>query len=249
MLSYISYFIQTSMLMILLHDYLQKNFPQKYNDFLIHISYNAIYCYSKLQLFCAKIKVEFYSIVISNPHLKKIIDDINSKKNERSIDIIQFYDRILHMKKYSKNTDNYFQDKKGSLYIFTDCCNEQTNIIISRSQKFPEDYEVSEIKFIMVELKLGDKKFKIDLKTENTNYYVVSNVFDKDFFLYYMFNHSHNYENKIEADDLYASIENGIVTILDDKVNNFEVDLKKNGSIVIMKNGFTITHTSSELSN
>ena len=249
MLSYIVYFIQTSALMILLHDYFQKNFPQQYSGFLINTSYNAIYLYSRLQLLYGKMKIGFYSIIISSPYLKKILEDINNNKNERNIDIIQFYDRVLYMKKYSQDTDNYFEDKKGSLYIFSDFFNQQNNIIISRSQKFPDNYELSDMKFIMMELKLGDKKFKIDLKTENINYYVVSNILDKDFFSYYMFTHSHIYENKIEADEFSSLIENGTVTILDDKVQNFEVDLKKNGSIIILKNGFTITHTSSELSN
>ena len=242
---YISYFIQISMLIILLHDYLQKKYPHQYGDFLINTSYNAIYFYSRLQLLYSKMKIGFYSYMVSNPCIKKIIDDMNTKKNERSIDIIQFYDGVLHMKKYSNEIDNYFEHKKGSLYIFSVCFNQQTNIIISRSQKFPENYELSDTKFIMVELKLGDKKFKIDLKTNNTNYYVVSNVFDKDFFIYYMFNHSHNYKNKLESDELSCLIENGIVTILDDKVNSFDVYLKKNQSVIILKNGFEITHTSS----
>lgn len=244
MLSYICYFIQTSMLMVLLHDYFQKNYPQQYSDFLINTSYNAIYFYSRLQLLYNKMKINSYSLIVSNPHLKKILEDINNKKNERNIDIIQFYDRVLHIKKYSPNIDNYFDDKKDALYIFSDCLNQQSNIIISRSQKFTENYELSDMKFIMVELKLGDKKFKIDLKTENTNYYVVSNVLDKDFFLYYMFNHSNNYENKIETEELSSLIESGLVTILDDKVKSFEVDFKKNESITILKNGFTISHTS-----
>jgi hypothetical protein len=177
------------------------------------------------------------------------MDDMNNTKMERTIDIIQFHDRVLNMKKYSHEIDNHFEDKNESLYIFSDCVNQQTNTIVSRSQKFPQDYEVSDTRFIMVELKLGEKKFKIDLKTENTNYYVVSNVLDKDFFSYYIFNHSHNYESLIESDELKSLMETGIVTILDDKVNKFEVDFKKNGSILIFKNGFTITHTSSELLN
>jgi hypothetical protein len=185
----------------------------------------------------------------SNPHIKKIMDDINSKKNESSIDIIQYYDRVLNMKKYSNDNENHFEDKNGALYIFTHSLNQQSNIIISRSQRFPQDYILSDTKFILVELKLGEKKFKIDLKTENENYYIVSNKLDKDFFSYYIFNHSHNFENRIESDELYSLIESGIVSILDDKVNSFEVDLKKNGSIEILKNGFAITHTSSELSN
>lgn len=249
MLYYISYFIQSALFIFLSHDYFQKNFPQQYSQLLINTSYNVIYLYSRIQIVYCNIKIGVFSIIESNPHIKKILDDINTKKNERSIDIIQFYDRVLHMKKYLNNIDNYFEDKKGALYLFSDCFNKQTNVIISRSQKFPEKYELSDTKFIMVELKLGDKKFKINLKTENTNYYVVSNVFDKDFFIYYMFNHSHNYENKIESDELQSLIENGIVNILDDKVNSFELDLKKNGSIIILKNGFTITHMSSELSN
>lgn len=249
MLNFICNSIQTSVIMFLLHDYFQKNFPNHYNYFLLNTSFHAIYLYSKLQLLYNKMKIGFYSYMESNPHLKKIIEDINNKKNERRIDIFQFYDRVLHMKKYSHDVDNYFEDKKGALYIFSDCFNQKTNIIISRCQKIPENYELSDTKFIMLELKLGDKKFKIDLKTENDNYYVVSNILDKDFFSYYMFTHSHNYENKIESDELTSLIENGVVTILDDKVKNFEVDLKKNGSIIILKNGFTITHTASELSN
>jgi hypothetical protein len=39
------------------------------------------------------------------------------------------------------------------------------------------------------------------------------------------------------------------VTIIDDKVNKLEIDFSKNGSITILKDGFNINHTCTQLPN
>ena len=91
----------------------------------------------------------------------------------------------------------------------------------------------------MVELKLGDKNFKIDVKSETENYYIDQNIFDKDFFLYYMFTHSNNYQDKIVYEDLKQLMENGVVKIIDDNAQILEVNLKSE-TIVILKDNFIV---------
>jgi hypothetical protein len=180
----------------------------------------------------------------SNNYLKSIIDnlhnsDSDSENKENEIAVTQFTDGNIYMKPYSKEIQNNFEDKENSLYIFDNF--EKKHSIISRSQVFPEDYEMSNIKFLMVELNVCDKKLKIDLMTEDENYYIVQNVLDKDFFFYYMVTHSHDYQDLNIVEDLKKSlIENATVKIIDDNANIVEIDFSKNQSIVILKDTYTI---------
>jgi hypothetical protein len=95
-----------------------------------------------------------------------------------------------------------------------------------------------------MELILGNKNFKIDLKTNEYNFYVVSNILNKDFFLFYIFNNLHKFEEKLIYDELSVLIESGKVTILDNNVNKHEIDFTRNESLTILKDSFTINHTS-----
>jgi hypothetical protein len=237
--------IKTSLIWVLLDDYLQRNYKIEYDNFKIQISFQFVYYFSKIQLFCIKMKNKLSIIINNNDNLKNILDTINNKSkiDNNKIEIIQFKNGNLHIKKYTNENQGYFDDDNNSLYIFSVNENNFTNYIISRGQKIPEKHEVSNTKFIMVELQLNDSKFKIDLHTETQNYYNVENILDKDFFLYYMFINLHNYK-EITYDDVLDSIENGIVKIIDENVNSLEIHFNKNENITILKNGFNVNSSS-----
>ena len=57
-------------------------------------------------------------------------------------------------------------------------------------EKMPttQDYKVSNIKFIMVELEHNDKKYEITLKDNSANYYIINNSLNQNFFKYYIKN-------------------------------------------------------------
>ena len=247
MYSYISCFLKTSILVILCNDYLKKKYEHEYNIFFINVSYKTIYLYSKLQLYFYNIKNKINKLIDSSPQLKKLVNDIYNK-NTNFVDIIQFNNKgSLYLKRYKDNNDYLVDD--NILCLFADVKNNYTNYIISRKRVFQNNYEISNTKFLMVELNLGDIKIKIDLKTDKENYYIVSNVLDKNFFLYYMFNYFHLYHEKIPYEKLLSLIDASKLTIIDDKVNKLDIDFSKNGSITILKDGFTVNHTCRQLPN
>jgi hypothetical protein len=248
MSNYLSNTLKSFIILILSNDYLQRNYPNEYKDFFFNLSYNAICLYSKTQLFYNKMKNKINLIIDSNPNLKKIINEIY--KNESQIKIIEFNTNGNILLKPFINDTNLNDEKKNCdencLYLFLDINNNNTNYITTNSLVYKNDYELSNIKFLMVELVINDKKFKIDLKSENENYYIVSNILDKNFFLYFMFNYSHIFEEKIIYSEILESIDKAKLNIIDDKVNTLEVDFARNGSITILKEGYIINHISSE---
>jgi len=222
-------YIVNSSVFILVNNYLQRI---NSNELLMNISYNFIYFFSKIQLFYMKCKTTIYS----NEHIKYIVDSIYKNKiNEQNKTHIIKYNDSIYIKEYSKEVSEHFEKNDNDLYIFT----HSNDYIISRSQNFNQDYEVSDIKFIMVNLEINDKNYKIDLKTQDENYYIVQNILDKDFFLFYLFTHSNNY-GEIVYEELKTSIENGVVKIIDGNADSVELNLNEGKSIVILKNSYAI---------
>lgn len=95
--------------------------------------------------------------------------------------------------------------------IDTDCINKiylETRPILNNGKL---DYKLSKFTFMMIELEHNNEKYKIELKNDEYNYYIVNNSLNKHFFKYYLKN------------ILKASINNDnfdyTVTIIDNNVN------------------------------
>lgn len=238
--------------------YLKKHHSDEYELFKIDAAYNAIYFYSKFQIYYLKTAkiVKYLADRYNDDNDSNDSNDNNDSNDsndnqEECINIIQFYNGDLHMKIYEKETERHFlNDSKngviGALYLFSVLGKNITNMVISRSQTFPTDYEVSNVNFILVELHIGERKLKIDLKNEEINYYIVSNILDKFFFLYYLFDHLDHYqENDKELifDELVTQIDNAHIVIIDGNVNKVEVDFNRNGFVTLLKDDYTISHS------
>ena len=211
-------FIKSSFIWFLLHDYLQRNYPNEIDNFKVQITYKCIYYFSKFQLFWIKMKNRVQFEIDNNNTLKNIVNAIHNIKNECNMKnkLTKFKNGELQASTYTNNIiDNYDND---SLYIYSINENDKTNHIILRSQNIPEKYETSSTKFIMVELQLNNNKFKIDLQTEKDNYYIEENILDKVFFLYYMFINLQKYKENT-YDEISSYIEYGVVKIIDENVN------------------------------
>lgn len=230
--------------------YLKTNHSLEYQSFKINAAYNAIYCYSKFQIYYLK-TAKFVKYLADRYNNNDNDSNDNNDNQEEYINIIQFYNGDLHMKIYEKETERHFlNDSKngeiGALYLFSVLDKNITNMVISRSQTFPTDYEVSNVNFILVELHIGERKLKIDLKNDGVNYYVVANILDKFFFLYYIFDHLHHYqENDKELifDELVAQMDNAHIVIIDENVKKVEVDFNRNGFVTLLKDDYTISHS------
>ena len=68
-------FFKTSVLCILLNDFMKRNYPDKYNDFLISTSFELIHLYSKGQIFFNKFILQVNALIESNAQIKKILSE------------------------------------------------------------------------------------------------------------------------------------------------------------------------------
>ena len=227
----ISYFCLGFSIILFYNIFINNEF-QNYKEFTLNLfintSYNCIYYYSKLNIFFSKVKNEF---IEANPNLRYYINKLNFKNNEK--EIITF---VKTGKLFSDPCVEPICDCKDYDFIIKTFPNK--NIL---RKIFYTKYEIdnifleSDIKFLLIELKIGENIYKIDLKTENFNYYLVDNKFTKDFFIFYIRIHlNKNYE--LNDNDKYS------LKILDHNVNNIEIEFtNKNECIVLEKSAYKVT--------
>jgi hypothetical protein len=96
--------------------------------------------------------------------------------------------------------------------------------------------EPSEIKFILSEIILEDKKINIDFKINNQNYYVCDNIFTSKFIVYFL----NEYYSEEIKDLSLDKIMNYKVKILDQNVNEESFDFKN--KIKINKTNYCILY-------
>jgi len=211
-------------------DFIKKSYPIQYQSFVIKVSYYTIYMYSKIQIItknildCLNKNIPFYlyyeinndNSIIEVIFQGKLINIIN--KNQINCLMALNYDFIL----YSKYENGLIHKR----IIYSD------NLDIDNEKLFV--CEPSEIKFILSEIILENKKINIDFKINNNNFYVCDNIFSSKFIVYFL--------NKYYSDEIKNlpsdKILNYQVEILDQNVNKEVFDFKNN--IQINKTDYTI---------
>jgi hypothetical protein len=252
MLATLSTIIRFMTLTVLLEDYLRRNHLQKYESFLFFASYNLFNLYSKGQILFNNVFAKFKSFIESNPKLKKLYDDIcKSKKTFHEIEHIKNGEQICLYNKDNNDFTDKFNECDAEFLIFSDyskinenyCINKK--IIINKPISF--DYGLTDFKFLLVEFIIGENVYKINLKDEkyNYNYYIIDNVFDINFFTYYLTHHYHEICSKEDYD--ITKYDNCVVKIVDHNVKTISVDMKKNSSIKILKDGYVINMKKTEI--
>jgi len=94
------------------------------------------------------------------------------------------------------------------------------------------NYEVSNIKFIAINLTHNNKTYQIQLKTPEYNFYIVDNVIGKTFFNYYLVNIIKVVNSSLDSNFKYN------LEIMDHNVNMFT--LNENQSIIFKKDSYDI---------
>jgi len=226
---------KVSVLIGIANDYFTRTYPQEYESFLFSVSYNLIYLFSKCQIIANKTCGKIQVLINKNPHLKKISDIVYKKNIEQN--------QIYKIDKTGEIVTNYsgekFEYDNKCIYILAD--NEKksesgcVNMEILQKHPMLTSYELSNIKFMLLEVKLNDVVYKLDLKTDKYNYYVVGNVLDKRFFIYFLKNyHLYNFTN-----DEIEQISKLDVKIIDQNVNIKEVEITDSTFITIKKDEYT----------
>jgi hypothetical protein len=237
MISLLINIIKTGVLGLLLNDYLKRNCPDKYNEILFSTSYKLIHFYSKGQILYNKFFMQIKTVIDANPQLKKIVNDIYKKDVQRN-QISQIKNDSIHIKYYADNTETYFEPDTNSIYLFSDnenaIENKCVNRIILHSQPFSTKYEVSKVQFMLVEVKINDTAYKINLKTNEFNYYIVDNILDLKFFKYYLY----NYQICNLTTEEKEKIDKIMIKIIDHNVNMRELEISDDKFIIIKKDDY-----------
>jgi hypothetical protein len=227
--------LRTGVLALLLNDYLKRNYPNKYQEMIVSFSYNLIYLYSKAQILYANLIKVLNKKIEENPNLLKLKNDLDLLIKPKS--------GIVTMIEYVKNgnpvniiSDKIDEDCDFIIYTWLDETKTCVNKKLIYDLKEPLSFsEVSDIKFLLVELKIGENSsHKIDLKTDEYNFYVVGNSFNKQFFVYYL-KQILKISEEINDDDKFS------LKVIDNDVNTVELDFTdKNESILLEKNGYKL---------
>jgi len=217
---------------MLFADVLERRFPNDFKRIMIEISFNCIYAFSRLQILFSQTNILMNKYIDSNPTLSRY-------KNELK----------LYLKPVIPNMNEFIRDGKPiKLYTSTDSkydfeiiswYNTKTNCIDKRIIHNKEENnidltEIIEFKFMLIEFKIGETKiYKINLKTDEYNYYLIGNKFTKEFFIYYLNQYLNIDEFVTDNDDKF------MLKIIDQNVNTFELEFTdKNESIELEKNEY-----------
>ena len=225
--------LRTGILAILLNDYLKRNYPDKYQELIVSISYNLIYLYSKAQILYMNLIRVVNKKIEENPNLLKLRNDLDLLLKPKS-GIITMLDYI----KNGNSVDKGNNECDFMIYSWLDDTKSCVNKKLVYDLKEPLSFsEASDIKFLLIELKVGENNsHKIDLKTDEFNFYMVGNSFAKQFFIYYLKQIVKSSE-EIKDDDKIN------LKFIDHDVNTIDLDFTdKNENIILEKTGYKLSN-------
>jgi hypothetical protein len=154
---------------------------------------------------------------------------------------IEYINKGKVITKYNRTDTIINVIKEGTpFYIFSDFNSDLNSIRINKkiiqNTTITFDYELSNIQFILVEIILGDKTYKINLKDEKYNYYLVDNILDKKFFTYFLINFV---DSNLTYDYIYNH-DNFMVKIIDNNVEIKDIDMSNNLNFITLKKDYYI---------
>lgn len=204
--------------------------------YLIDIGFKLIYGFSVCQIQFNKVK----NLIVTNMKcIEQYLIDNNIIKEVRKqiIEILNKNGEIEDMLVISNKTDlkelsiNFDPNRYSTLLLCdknmeTGCVNK---IFFTEYPK-TFDYEVSNVKFMMMEIEYENSKYCIELKNNSHNYYIVNNSLNQTFFKYYL----KNILNVVIKQDNF----NYIVTIIDHNANI--ITLLPHQHLIFDKSDYTI---------
>ena len=160
----------------------------KIENKVILVSYNCIYLYSLCQINYNKI-CNLFLTEPSEYNAKHKTTLIFLDKNQNYTYGINVNLDILNKLELIQNMYNTYNGEVETILLL-DKPHESKQSYYKFYTSIPEtfDYKVSEVNFMSVELEHNDKFYKICLKDEECNYYIVGNVLNQYFFKYYLKN-------------------------------------------------------------
>ena len=202
----------------------------------IKIMHKLIYLFSLLQMQTFKTQQYINKLydtptTINNHYVKTTIETFNNNRKIGYILETIPMQSIVLQEIISKVPIEY------DLIIFSDDLKPQNKICYNTlNDNIDYKYDLSDIKFISINLTYKETQYDIKLKTDEFNYYIVNNVIDKVFLKYYLV---HVFNIVLDKDTIFAYN----LEIIDHMVNVINLDM--NDSIIILKNGYNVSIDSS----
>lgn len=201
------YFILTAILCKQLYNFFHSDkydtFIDKVKPIVLKFGYNIVYFYSTIQIIVNKL-ISFVnpSIYILSKTLTHLLIEHNFiSKPKNSFTTIDIYKNGQLVNQLAFNEPIYNQPfnvnypliakDNCDLTIVKDKQEHQELINVIHYTTFPEcfnNYKHSNIKFLSMELTENNNTYTIDLNAKNNNYYIVDNIFNANFFKYYLIN-------------------------------------------------------------
>lgn len=214
LLSLLFIFFEKASIIILLNDYLLRVHPKIHSEIIISFVYNTLYVYSYCQIKSKKYLsyIEKMCPLILKNYLIKLLEN-----NENYISTIEFIkdNKLVYFSTKTILKEINFEVPDYDFIIYRDNKTIPTNIKCitykTKDELINEDiykYEKSNIKFMVVEFCVNDKIYLIDLSNDKYNFYLKDNIFDKQFFIYYLRYFYSNKFNKNLLDNINLNTEN-----------------------------------------
>lgn len=199
-------FYNMCMLIYFSTEILNKKYPGFYKKIAVRIAYNFIRFYSKVELFY---KNNLKSLPVNNK------DEFISFINNNTSVLVLEADEVLKLDEFPNCDFIIYQDDKNNCLF---------------SYELEEDSlecKNTEYTFMLVEVVVGTETYKIDLKSDNYNYYVVGNAFNQVIISYLL-------KKLFDLDD----IKQYKVKLIDQNVELIEFDEHK--SLLLNKDAYEI---------
>ena len=242
-MNFIFIICNTGLSLFLLNDYFQRNYREKYQEVFYTFGYNCIYLFSKCQIYYNLLSKNIKKRIDENPRLQFYLNSIYKyfptfvTKNKT---INKEIEEIKMQNIYNTfNIDSF--TKEESFFIYSDIRNIDTkNKVINKmiTSTYPVDlqYEVSSVQFILIELIINKTLYKITLKNDSYNYYIIDNILDKNFFIYYIF---HDLSDVFTLNNRNMQINPIKLKMIDQNASFVDLDLNKQ-SIKLKKDTYSI---------
>jgi hypothetical protein len=204
-------------------------FPTWVEDCVLNISFKFIYVYSNIQLLMFKIKDKWDKYMnYDNDNEDNDVCAIQTYKNGLLCDVRYYFSKPEKGVLNTIDKDDFIINS----IVIKGC---RLNKIVQHDMANNNFvFEETTYSFIMIEFKIGEKGYKIDLKTDKYNYYMVDNLLNKYFFIHYIKYHLSDLTK--DVDQYQCSIK-----LIDADVNVIEFDFTdKNESIILRKEGYRV---------
>jgi len=186
---------------IVVYQFCKKSYQGEFNEQYTNIAYTTIYIYSHVQIMGIRIYKYVYPFIkLTSTSVVSILKKYNVINETIVFHPIQFYKNGSLILKKTISFSNFIQnqnelleieiDKKDyNFMIYSDCSNYPFNNIVYYDD-VPEifSYNVSNIKFLALALTFNNVEYDIKLQTTEHNYYIVNNIINQSFLLYFMKN-------------------------------------------------------------